>query len=223
MGNSSDWIAALQESALPQDNDAVSWVDAMPKSSVFVDGLPAMRSAELQESCVLDAKAEGSEEPTQETIADPIEEAFARGEATGRAAAIAQFETEQATISGQQRALRLSFQDLDQAAMDCLAHDLAETVIGLCEQVLSQYVPDLEDLRDRCKEAAKRIGGASQNCALHLNPDDIERVSPETLGQWQVVSDDTVARGGLRFEGADGAVSDGPTQWRRAIAAAVRG
>jgi flagellar assembly protein FliH len=38
-----------------------------------------------------------------------------------------------------------------------------------------------------------------------------------------VIADSSIAPGGLLLEGPDGALRDSPADWRRAIAAAVRG
>jgi flagellar assembly protein FliH len=48
-------------------------------------------------------------------------------------------------------------------------------------------------------------------------------LEPATLNGWRVVEDGSLERGALLFEGPDGSISDGPAEWRRAIAAAVRG
>ena len=146
-------------------------------------------------------------------------EAFARGEARGRAAAAAEYRAEQEN----QRGLRLNFRALDQAAMDSLASELSNTVIALCEAAIAGFTPDPQSLSERCQEAARRMGSAAAECALHLHPQDIELLAPETREHWRIVPDPAVERGGLRFEGGEGAISDGPADWRRAIAAAIRG
>ena len=129
----------------------------------------------------------------------------------------------QAETQESQRAVRLNFRALDQSAMDTLAHELAETVIALCSQTIEDMEPDADALLARCRKAAERIGGSAKECALHLHPADIALIDPGTLEHWRIVPDESLARGGLRFEGPDSAVSDGPSDWRRAIAAAVRG
>ena len=235
MASSSDWIAALQnpnpagEGDAPLDLDGVAtdWIDALTRQAGFVDGLPmAQQANDPQEHEKLEAAVAGPaadcielthSQPEPET--DPIEEAFAQGKAAGIVAAKAQFVTEQE----HRRALRVNLRLLDQAAIDSLANELSETVIMLCEQAIAGFEPDPEQLPERCRHAAKRLGAAAKDCALHLHPDDIPNLDDGTRDLWRVVSDDCIARGGLRFESADGSVSDGPTDWRRAIAAAVRG
>ena len=158
-------------------------------------------------------------EPAQEPQPDLIAEAFARGEAEGRQAVLA----EQAVLREQKLHLRQTFRVLDQAAMDAIANDLAETVVALCSQSLADYVPAPEALKSRCLDAAKRIGSGAGDMTLHLHPDDLLLLDREGLDDWTIVGDPAAERGGLRIEAKDGSVSDRPADWRRAIAAAVRG
>ena len=104
-----------------------------------------------------------------------------------------------------------------------LAGDLADTVIALCDGVLGARTSDRDALMTRCQAAARRIGGAASALRLHLHPSDIEAIDPEALAGWSVIADSAIEAGGLMLEGPDGAVRDGPADWRRAIAAAVHG
>lgn len=157
--------------------------------------------------------------PARDPTPDPIALAYADGEAAGRAAAAAELEAH--TVS--QRSLRLTFRSLDEAALSVLADDLAATVLALCDQVLADCVVDREALLARCQAAAARIGGAADQFVLHLHPDDIAMLGEEALGLWRLAPDAGLERGSVTVEGPDGAVSDGPAEWRRAIAAALRG
>ena len=161
----------------------------------------------------LESKAGSEPEP------DPVAEAFARGEAAGKQAAIA----EQQALAEQKVSLRQTFRSLDQAAMDALAADLSETVIALCSQALADFIPAPEALKQRCQKAAQRLGAGAVEATLHLHPDDLLLIDRADMGGWKIVGDPTVERGGLRFETRDGSVSDSPADWRRAIAAALRG
>jgi flagellar assembly protein FliH len=159
-----------------------------------------------------------SAEPEGDPKQDPIAEAFARGEEAGRQAAMA----EQEALREQKLSLRQTFRALDQAAMDVLTSDLAETVIALCSQSLADYIPAPDALRSRCLEAAKRLGSGAGETTLYLHPDDLLILDKEGLGDWTIVGDPTAERGGMRLETSDGSVSDRPADWRRAIAAAIR-
>lgn len=204
MANSSDWIAAME-----RDGDAApqGWLAQLPVPGVFVEGAPYI------------ARPVAPVEPEISPAPDPIAEAFARGEEAGREAAA----IENDAHGEHRRALRLSLRSLDQAGLDSLANELAETVNALCAQAVEDFAADPQRLLVRCTEAAGRLGNVSGECALHLHPEDIAHLEPASLEGWRVVADDTIARGGLRLEGSDGSVSDGPVEWRRAIAAAIRG
>ena len=104
-----------------------------------------------------------------------------------------------------------------------LVEDLAATVTALCDSVLGEAARDRDALMIRCREAARRIGGAAEILALHLHPDDIALLGEEALAGWRLVPDPALEAGSVVVEGPDGSVSDGPAEWRRAIAAAVRG
>lgn len=158
-------------------------------------------------------------EPEPDPAATALARAYADGEAAGRAAAEAEGEARGA----RQRTLRLAFRTLDEAAMAVLAEDLAATVLALCEGVLGEAAFDVEALRARCRAAAQRIGGAAEGLALHLHPDDVALLGDDALPGWRIVPDHALARGAVLIEGPEGSVSDGPAEWRRAIAAAVRG
>jgi len=229
MPNSSDWIAALL-SSVDQDSadQKPAWMSVSSMPEGFVEGLPharvpggvASNTAETTDASVPNTAldlAELADQPAPPT--DPVAEALARGEAIGRAAANAERDAEMQ----HRKALRLSFREFDSAAIDTLASELAETVIALCAQTVADYEPDAEALTTRCKQAAKRLGKAAREHVLHLNPADIDMLDAETKKHWQIVEDAQVERGGLHFEGPDGAISDGPSDWRRAIAAAIRG
>lgn len=185
--------------------------------------MPFGRQAEAVEEVAVDSPIQPEPAPAPEIPpepqSDPLADAFALGEAEGRAAANAEHEA----LGARQMALRQSFRALDQAAMDALASELAETVVALCAQTLADYRPSPEALLARCKEAARRLGSGAHEAALHLHPDDLALFDGEALKGWQVAADPAVERGGLRFETSDGSISDSPADWRRAIAAAIRG
>ncbi|BDI60109.1 FliH/SctL family protein [Qipengyuania nanhaisediminis] len=232
-----DWVAALQGGASGEGEDgkgdAPGWVAQMQAASSFVEGFPA-RTSEVPvasmgpsgEDRALEASAETDTLPagpadsaTDDREVDPLIAAFERGRAEGQALA----EAELRDALERQRRLRLNFNTLDQAAMDSLAAELAATVTALCGEVITDYKPEPAALEKRCKAAAARLGEGAAKCALHLHPADLDQLDSALTESWRVVPDETIERGALRFEGADGAVSDGPAEWRRAIAAAIAG
>lgn len=195
----------------------MDWMAQLAQSRGFVEGLPfggkpAVADVPEEMPLMLDER-----EPEPES--DPVADAFVRGEIAGREAAALVHEKQTERL----RALRLSFRSFDQAAMDSLASELADTVLALCAQAIAGFATDPEALLGRCAEASRRLGMGPSECKLHLHPDDISLIEPAMLEAWQVVPDAGVEQGGLRLEGVDGSVSDGPPDWRRAIAAAIRG
>jgi len=216
MANSSDWIAALAGAAPTTGSETPAWIAALGGQETFVAGFPAS-SKPVGSPPVDPVPPRISPDPVQAPDAEAV--AFAKGEASGRAAA----ETEHRAVLEVQRSLRLNFRALDQAAMDSLAGDLSQTVIALCKAAIADFTPDADTLLQRCHDAARRIGHAAAECTLHLHPQDIALIAPETLEHWRIAADVGVERGGLRFEGPDGAISDGPAEWCRAIAVAIRG
>lgn len=146
-----------------------------------------------------------------------LEESYRKGEAAGRAAALAEIEATQQA----ERALRLRFGTLDSAALEVMEEALAETVLNLCGQLMESFAIDQKALNARCREAAKRLGAAASQCTLQLNPQDICLLDAELHDRWQITENPELERGSVLFEGADGQVSDGPLEWRCAIAEAL--
>jgi flagellar assembly protein FliH len=212
MANSSDWLGALGVLA-ESDSPAPGWLALLGEPADFRETLPFGAPAPLPQP-------PPAHEPEPAPAAeDALALAYADGAAAGRAAG----EAEAARDAARQRSLRLAFRALDEAARDVLAGDLADTVIALCDGVLGARASDRDALMTRCHAAARRIGGAASALRLHLHPSDIEAIDPEALADWSVIADSAIEAGGLMLEGPDGAVRDGPADWRRAIAAAVHG
>ena len=221
MVNSSDWLGALV--AAPGPDLAA---DTAPGWLVLLDETDAAAFREAPLFAEPDEPAPSPPVPQaapDEAAPDPHAEALARayaeGEAAGRAAAAAEAEARAA----RQRALRLAFRSLDEAALGVLADDLEATVRHLCDSVLGEAARDPAGLRDRCIAAARRIGGAADSLLLHLHPDDIALLGEDALAGMRLVPDPALEPGSLVIEGGEGTISDGPEEWRRAIAAALRG
>ncbi len=217
MASSSDWMGAIQTTNAAPTQMPAAWMGVSFERSGFVEGLPLMRPA-LPKPDHEDSMPE-FKELAPEDEPDALDMAFAQGEAAGRAAAQAEFDEEREN----QRALRLNFRNLDAAAMDALAKELAETVIALCSQALVEFTTDAPSLAKRCEAAAHLLGSAAQDAALHLHPNDIELLDPDWAKGWRIVPDESLARAGLRFESKNASVSDCAEDWNRAIAAALRG
>ncbi len=216
MANSSDWLVALAKPVAAMDGPG--WLALLDSDTgqAFRAAMPLGAGDGEVSSSPLDT---ASPDPAPDPAAEALARAYADGLAAGRAAA----EADAAESGARQRAIRLAFRSLDEAAQSVLADDLAATVTALCDGALAGAAIDRDGLLARCHAAARRIGGAAETLALHLHPDDIALLGAEALAGWRVVPDAALERGGVVIEGADGSVSDGPAEWRRAIAAAVRG
>ena len=222
MANSSEWWGALAAPAPAPERTRAEpvWLALLEPEGGFRAALP-FGASEAEPPPVPEPESEP--EPEGEDTPDPHAVALARAYAEGLAAGRAAAEAENEALGRHQRALRLSFHALDEAALGVLADDLAATVLALCDGVLGEAAREPAGLRARCEAAARRIGGASEALVLHLHPEDIALMDEEALAAWRLAPDAGLERGSLRIAGPDGTISDGPAEWRRAIAAAVRG
>lgn len=207
------WLALLDAS----EDDAVRFREAPLFGGAGADRLEPEPAPEPEPA------APAPEPAAPDPAPDPIAEAHARGLAEGLAAGRAAAEADNAALLARQRALRLTLRTLDEAAAAVLAEDLAATVLALCEGVLGEAALDPQGLRARCKAAAARIGGAADALVLHLHPDDIALMEDSAPGPLRFAPDPALERGSVVIAGPDGSIADGPAEWRRAIAAAVRG
>lgn len=220
MANSSEWWEALAAPQPAPDTAPAEpgWLALLEPEAGFRAALP-FGAPEAEAS----QEPEPAPDPELEPAPDPHAEALARAYSDGVAAGRAAAEAESEALGRHQRALRLSFHTLDEAALAVLADDLAATVLALCDGVLGEAALDPAGLRTRCAAAARRIGGAADALVLHLHPDDVAIIGEEALATWRIAPDEGLERGSLRLESPDGTVTDGPPEWRRAIAAGLRG
>ncbi|MFC3098916.1 FliH/SctL family protein [Alteraurantiacibacter palmitatis] len=162
----------------------------------------------------------GRHQPEPPPQAEPdraLAQAFAEGEAQGRALAEAAFiEAEEARA-----ALTLSLAQLDEAMERELAQRLAECVAALCEATLAPLALDRAALERRCVRAAGMVGEGITDASLRLHPDDVRLLDPAFASTWHILPDPMLERGSVVFDTAEGAVVDGPAEWRAALREAL--
>ena len=202
MANLSDLLCAAADRPRPD------WVAMLGTSRGFHEApMPADRLAAVEAEPADHAARHAAE----------LEQAYQRGHADGiSAAAEAQRESEAARAG-----LALHFTRLDEAARQALAERLVQGVAQLCEQLITPALIDRAALAQRCAALADTVGEAAKRCTLHMHPDDAALLDAETRARWTIAPDPALERGTLVLEHADGAVADGPEEWRRLIAAAL--
>ncbi len=153
---------------------------------------------------------------------DPVALAYADGFAAGAAEARAQADERAAGEAQSRERLALSFARLDAALEEQLRQRLRDTVAALCDSVLAPHALDPDALMRRIETAVSMLSRVDDERVIRLHPDDLALVSPRLSRDWTVKPDPALERGALRVETASGGVEDGPEQWRRAIAEALR-
>lgn len=146
-----------------------------------------------------------------------LEAAYAQGVADGRAAVAAELAERDQARAG----LSLALARLDEQLGEELAGRLAQAVMGLCQATMAPYAVDPAMLQRRCIAAAGMVGEGVIDASLRLHPDDIDLLDRGFASTWHIVPDGALERGTLVFDMADGAVEDGPAQWRAALAEAL--
>lgn len=148
---------------------------------------------------------------------DAIAAALAEGEARGRALAEAEF----AEFAEIRSSLSLSLAQLDEAMQQQLAAHLAEAVAALCETALAPLVLDRAALERRCVTAAGMVGDGIIDASLRLHPDDVTMLDRGFASTWHILPDVSLERGTVVFDTVEGAVIDGPGEWRLALREAL--
>ena len=149
--------------------------------------------------------------------ADECAAAHARGVEAGRAQAQREADGEQA----ERRRLGSAIRRFDEDMTQRLGAQLAATVAALCDATLAPAAHDAELLMRRCTRAAALLAETRDACTLYLNPADIPRLDADFTADWRIAPDPALPPGGLRIEGREGGIADGPDEWRRALAEAL--
>lgn len=146
-----------------------------------------------------------------------LDAAYAEGHAAGRAEAEAEAKANAAARAG----LALSLGRLDDELGEVLARRLAQVVAALCEATMAPFAIDPASLQRRCVTAAARVGEGIIDASLRLHPDDIALLDRAFASTWHIVPDAGLERGSVVFDTAEGAIEDGPAQWRTALEEAL--
>ncbi|TIX51530.1 hypothetical protein [Alteraurantiacibacter aquimixticola] len=158
------------------------------------------------------------EQEEAEARADAVlADALADAERRGREAALAEMANEGAACA----ALKLALRRLDEEMQEELASRMAETVALLCEEALAPLALDREALQSRCVTAAGHVGEGIIDASLRLNPEDIALLDSDFASTWHIVPDPGLERGTVMFDTPEGAVRDGPGEWRAALQEAL--
>lgn len=153
---------------------------------------------------------------------DPVALAWAEGHAAGLAEARTEAEAAAAEAAAARDAFAASFARLDAELAEDLRQKLHATVIALCEETLRPLALDEAALARRVERAAQLFARADDERVIRLHPDDLAAVAPQLPADWTFVPDPALERGALRVETISGGIEDGPEQWRRDIAEALR-
>jgi flagellar assembly protein FliH len=132
-------------------------------------------------------------------------QAYARGLADGRRTVEAEYAAERQALAE----LADSLETLKPEPSLPLALLLAETVDRLVREIVGEVDIDGLKLLARAKAAAGLIGEATQPARLRLNPADVEYLAPAGL-EIALEADDSLPRGTLLLETAEGWIEDGP-------------
>jgi flagellar assembly protein FliH len=82
---------------------------------------------------------------------------------------------------------------------------------------MAPYAIDPASLQRRCVAAAARVGEGIIDASLRLHPADIALLDRGFASTWHIVPDAGLERGSVVFDTAEGAIEDGPAQWRMAL------
>lgn len=161
-------------------------------------------------------------DPIPDEPADPVADAWADGYARGMGEAQEAAAQIIAEREAAQTRIELALSKLDLAMQSDLKDRLRETVIALCEAAIAPAALDPDGLTRRVEMAAAMLARAEDARVIRLHPEDLALITARLPEDWHFEPDASLERGSVRVEGAAGGVEDGPEQWRRAIAEALR-
>lgn len=153
---------------------------------------------------------------------DPIADAYARGYADGAQAADDAARAEAAVSDAARHRIETVLARMDSATTDQFAERLKDTVLSLCQAVLTDAALAPDALTRRVTTAAAMFSRAGDERVIRLHPEDLALVQGRLPDNWHCEPDPQMERGALRIETSGGGVEDGPAQWRAALEEALR-
>lgn len=153
---------------------------------------------------------------------DPVSRAYADGYMKGAEEALETARANAAEEAAARGKIETAFDRLSETESQRLEERLRETVLALCESALAPLAIDPDGLAARIRKALDLLRRAEDDRILRLHPDDLALVAGRLPDGLKIEPDPALPRGELRIETSEGGVEDGPEQWRRTIAEALR-
>ena len=167
-------------------------------------------------------QAERSAIPPEPAI-DPVEAAFARGYREGVETGAAAERAAAAVLDAARHRIETALARMDGDETERLAARLRDTVLALCDSVLTEAAIDPGRLAARAAAAAAMFARAQDERVIRLHPEDLTAVHGRLPETWHCEPDSALERGAVRVDTAGGGVEDGPAQWHAALTEALRG
>lgn len=153
---------------------------------------------------------------------DPVGEAYAQGYADGAQAATEAERAQAAALDGARHRIETALARMDAEALTTFGARLRQTVLALCDTVLTEAAIDPVALARRVDTATAMFARADDERVIRLHPEDLALVHGRLPEAWHCEPDPSLDRGALRIETAQGGVEDGLAQWRAALEEALR-
>lgn len=147
------------------------------------------------------SRPEGRTDPVEQAKA----EAFAQGFDEGMRVAIEGFSADEETKAR----LALALEQIAPAANGALSSLLSAAVLRLVTQIVGEVSVDAGLLARRVEGVCRFIEEGQSRNSLHLHPDDIAMLGPRDFG-FPLTPDESLSRGSVRLETAEGWIEDGP-------------
>ena len=188
-----------------------------PAFTTRPDGTASDALLALLDSAARRAIGGANRTSAQRDEAADLHEAYTRGVADGRAEAEARFAANSETGAR----LAGTWQRLDTTLAAEAAERLTEAVVALCEATLAPLALDPQAIADRAARAIDLLVERDAATTLRLHPDTLALVAPLLPTDLALRPDPTLARGALAVDTPEGGLIDDPTEWPRAIRAAI--